>query len=112
MSPVIDIDVTIIPLIITPNMIPEIVRVFGIDKRYAASEKQKMLDKENIRQWLIERGFSGEGTPPSLTDEIRISLAEQYINLYEILIGKRFEPVVGDVQARIEKNLEHSGVGV
>jgi len=35
--PVIDIDVTIIPLIITPNMIPEIVRVFGIDKRYAAS---------------------------------------------------------------------------
>ena len=82
------------------------------DKRYAASEKQKMLDKENIRQWLIERGFSGEGTPPSLTDEIRISLAEQYINLYEILIGKRFEPIVGDVQVRIEKNLEHSGVGV
>ena len=82
------------------------------NKRYAAGEKQKMLDKENIRQWLIERGFSGEGTPPSLTDEIRISLAEQYINLYEILIGKRFEPVAGDVQARIEKNLEHSGVGV
>jgi phosphoribosylaminoimidazole-succinocarboxamide synthase len=82
------------------------------DKRYAASEKQKMLDKENIRQWLIERGFSGEGTPPSLTDEIRISLAEQDINLYEILIGKRFEPIVGDVQVRIEKNLEHSGVGV
>ena len=80
------------------------------ESRYEAGEKQNMLDKENIRQWLIEKGFSGEGTPPELTEEIRIFLAEQYVELFEILTGKSFEPMVGDVQERILKNLEHAGV--
>ena len=80
------------------------------ETRYSAGEKQNMLDKENIRQWLIEKGFSGEGTPPELTEEIRISLAEQYIKLFEILTGKSFEPMVGDVRERIQKNLEYAGV--
>ena len=80
------------------------------ESRYEAGEKQNMLDKENIRQWLIEKGFSGEGTPPELTEEIRIFLAEQYIDLFEILTGKSFEPMVGDVKERILKNLEHAGV--
>ena len=80
------------------------------DSRYSFGEKQKMLDKENIRQWLIEKGFSGEGTPPRLTDDIRISLAEQYIELFHILTGVQFEPFVGDVESRIKQNLEHAGV--
>ena len=80
------------------------------ESRYKAGEKQNMLDKENIRQWLIEKGFSGEGTPPELTEEIRIFLAEQYVELFEILTDKSFEPMVGDVQERILKNLEHAGV--
>ena len=80
------------------------------ESRYEAGEKQNMLDKENIRQWLIEKGFSGEGTPPVLTEEIRIFLAEKYVELFEILTGKSFEPMVGDVQERILKNLEHAGV--
>jgi len=71
---------------------------------------QKMLDKENIRQWLIDRGFSGEGTPPPLTDEIRVILAECYIELYNQLTGKEFNPVVGDVKTRIETNLEKAGI--
>ena len=74
--------------------------------RFDTGEKQNMLDKENIRQWLISKGFSGEGEPPKLTDNIRISLSEQYIRLYEILIGKTFQPIVGDVEKRINKNLQ------
>ena len=64
-----------------------------------------MLDKENIRQWLIEQGFSGEGIPPKLSDEIRILLSEKYMELYEKLIGKQFVPEVGNVEDRINKNL-------
>ena len=62
--------------------------------RFNAGANQKMLDKENIRQWLIDRGFSGEGTPPPLTDEIRVTLAERYIELYNKLTGKEFNPIV------------------
>ena len=65
-----------------------------------------MLDKENIRQWLIDRGFSGDGTPPELSDEIRVFLAEQYISLYKKITGKDFSPVMGDVKSRILDNLK------
>jgi len=75
-------------------------------ERYNNKENQKMLDKENIRQWLIDRGFSGEGTPPELSDEIRIFLAEQYISLYKKITGSDFEPAIGDVQSRILDNLK------
>lgn len=80
------------------------------ETRFNAGEGQNMLDKENIRQWLIERGFSGEGTPPALTDEIRVSLAERYIELYTQLTGKEFYPLLGDVKTRINNNLEKAGI--
>ena len=54
--------------------------------------------------------FSGEGAPPSLTDEIRITLAERYIELYNQLTRKEFNPIVGDVKTRIEINLEKAGI--
>jgi len=76
------------------------------EKRFNAGEKQLMLDKENIRQWLIDKGFSGDGTPPELDDEIRILLSEKYIELYNILTGKEFKPEVGDVSNRISNNLK------
>ena len=75
------------------------------EARFSKGENQLMLDKENIRQWLINKGFSGEGTPPELDDEIRILLSEKYIELYKILTNTNFEPSVGDVSDRISKNL-------
>jgi len=80
------------------------------EARFNNGDGQKMLDKENIRQWLIERGFSGEGTPPALTDEIRVALAESYIELYTKLTGEDFHPKLGDVKSRIENNLEKAGI--
>ena len=75
------------------------------ENRFKNGQKQLMLDKENIRQWLIEKGFSGEGTPPKLDDEIRTLLSEKYIELYNILTNQKFNPEVGDVSTRISKNL-------
>ena len=80
------------------------------EKRFNERKNQNMLDKENIRHWLIERGFCGEGTPPVLTDEIRVTLAERYIELYTQLTGNEFHPLLGDVKSRIERNLEKAGI--
>ena len=82
------------------------------ETRFNNGESQLMLDKENIRQWLIEKGFSGEGVPPELSEEIRITLAERYVELYKTLTGKQFDPEVGDVKNRIIKNLESAGYTV
>ena len=79
------------------------------EKRFDAGEDQLMLDKENMRQWLISKGFSGEGTPPELEDDIRILLSEKYMELFKILTGKDFIPSSGDVSNRIQNNIKNAG---
>jgi phosphoribosylaminoimidazole-succinocarboxamide synthase len=82
----------------------------GSEERFQRGEDQRMLDKENIRQWLIQtHGFSGQGKPPPLTDEVRISLARTYVNLYELLTGETFRAEVGSVEERIKRNLAAKG---
>tara|TARA_B100000700_G_C14955510_1_gene813789 strand:- start:13 stop:972 length:960 start_codon:yes stop_codon:yes gene_type:complete len=84
----------------------------GYQELFDLGKNQKMLDKENIRQWLIEHNFSGEGTPPELSDEIRIHLSEQYMVLYKKLTGQDFKESLGDVKARIVENLKkHNMIG-
>ena len=75
--------------------------------RFAAGEEQQMLDKENIRQWLIkERGFSGEGRPPEIPDDVRVSLAEKYVSAYQQITGEIFSIEAQNTVARIEHNLK------
>ena len=82
----------------------------GSEGRFERGEDQQMLDKENIRQWLIqEHGFSGQGTPPPIPDEVRISLARIYLSLYERLTGETFRSEVGSVAERIKRNLASKG---
>jgi phosphoribosylaminoimidazole-succinocarboxamide synthase len=79
----------------------------GYDERLARGEDQEMLDKENIRQWLIrEHGFSGQGKPPPLTDDVRVMLARKYIDVFERLTGQTFQSGVGSVADRIRSNLK------
>ena len=79
--------------------------------RFEAGEAQAMLDKENLRQWLIEtHGFSGHGEPPPLDDHIRTTLSARYMNLFERLIGRPFDAVTGDPRQRIRDNLIKAGL--
>jgi phosphoribosylaminoimidazole-succinocarboxamide synthase len=82
----------------------------GYEERWARGADQEMLDKENIRQWLIkEHGFSGHGQPPPLTDDVRVMLATKYIEVFERLTGESFRSAVGSVEARIGENLRAKG---
>ncbi len=81
----------------------------GWQQRFQLGQPQVMLDKENLRQWLIlERGFSGQGTPPQIPDEVRVSLAQTYVSVYERMTGQTFSAEVGDVSKRIENNLKRA----
>jgi len=78
--------------------------------RFQRGEDQKMLDKENIRQWLIkERGFSGHGEAPAIPDPVRVDLAEKYLAAFEQITGEPFRPKASAVLGRIEKNLRAKG---
>ena len=72
------------------------------------SETPRQLSKEFVREWLMERGFSGESGQdvPEMTDEFVNSVSERYIELYEKVIGQPFEKAeTGDIAKRIESNV-------
>lgn len=83
----------------------------GAEARFAKGEPQRMLDKENIRQWLIDtHGFTGHGEAPAIPDEVRLSLAGRYVEAFERLTGQAFDGAVGDVGARVQRNLKAAGL--
>lgn len=80
----------------------------GFEKRLLEGEPQKQLSKEFVRQWLIENDFMGkEGqTVPIMSDDWIDTISKRYIELYEKVIGKKFEPVLISDEERQEKILE------
>jgi phosphoribosylaminoimidazole-succinocarboxamide synthase len=74
------------------------------------SEKPRNLSKEFVRQWLLEKGFSGLVNQhiPDMDDEFIQMVSSRYIELYEQLTGKKFEkpPVDQDPLRRIEENIK------
>lgn len=64
----------------------------GYEERQAKGEPQKQLSKEFVREWLMANGFAGkEGQQmPFMPDEFVSVVTERYIELYEIITGKKF----------------------
>jgi phosphoribosylaminoimidazole-succinocarboxamide synthase len=80
----------------------------GYQERQDKGEAQKQLSKEFVRQWLIANGFQGkEGQQvPEMTEEYVNSVSERYIELYENIIGEKFEKAdVSNIEKRIENNV-------
>lgn len=64
------------------------------------------LDKEYVRRWLTkERGWRGEGPPPELPVEVRCEAARRYVEAYERITGKAFEPDTEDPAPRLRRRL-------
>ena len=61
-------------------------------ERFAAGKRQHALDKEHLRQWLMDRGYTGYGTPPSIPDDLRVELGRRYVETFTLLTGSRFQP--------------------
>jgi phosphoribosylaminoimidazole-succinocarboxamide synthase len=70
---------------------------------FEAGKKQRKIDKEYLRQWLIEQGYMGEGNPPVIPDSVRIELAWRYIQAFEKITGEKFYPKSGDFEAEKKK---------
>ena len=81
----------------------------GYQEKFEKGEPQKQLSKEFVRQWLIDHNFMGkEGQQvPEMTDEYVNSVSDRYIELYEHIVGQKFNKADNhdDLAARIEKNV-------
>jgi len=68
----------------------------GYQKRQQEGKQQEQLSKEFVRQWLIANGFQGkEGQQiPEMNDEKAYEISNRYIQLFEKITGKVFEPFI------------------
>ena len=73
--------------------------------RFERGEEPRGLDKEYVRRVLSEQGYTGDGEPPPLTEQVRCEAARRYVALYELVTGREFVPDFDEPVARIRKNL-------
>ena len=75
--------------------------------RHARGEEPESLDKEFLRLWLREKGISDDNIP-EMDDDIRLQVAERYIDLFERVTGEEFTAATDGipVKDRIEKAIE------
>jgi phosphoribosylaminoimidazole-succinocarboxamide synthase len=77
------------------------------EDRHARGEEPESLDKEFLRLWLREKGISDDNIP-EMDDDIRLQVAERYIDLFERVTGEEFTAATDGipVKDRIEKAIE------
>ena len=91
---------------------PDSSRYFYADKYQYSFDNgfpQKQLSKEFVREWLMANGFQGkEGEKvPEMSDQFICEISDRYIELYENIIGEKFEKPggFGFLAKRIEENV-------
>ncbi len=75
------------------------------DSAMSDGRDPEALDKEYVRRWLVDQGWSGNGAPPELPIDVRCEAARRYIEAYEAVTGRVFEACTDDPIRRIEENL-------
>ena len=72
---------------------------------FESGAKQRKLDKEYLRQWLMEHGYTGDGHPPAIPEEIFLEVSRRYQKAFEVITGTEFHPQSTDSEAEKRKVL-------
>ena len=78
----------------------------SLPARLEAGLAPEGYDKEPVRLALREVGYKGDGPPPELDPAIWTQTSNRYVELYERLTGKAFEPGDRPIQDRLHRNLQ------
>ncbi len=79
--------ITLIDEVLTPDS-----SRFWPAEDYAAGRGQASFDKQFVRDWLEDSGWDKTPPPPALPDEIVQATSAKYIQAYEMITGRTFEP--------------------
>jgi phosphoribosylaminoimidazole-succinocarboxamide synthase len=80
----------------------------GFDACVEKGETPRQLSKEFLREWLLSEGFMGkEGQSiPEMTEERVNMISERYLELFEIISGKKLDKNSSDYNTEaIEKSI-------
>lgn len=73
------------------------------DADFSAGASPAKLDKEYLRRWLMNQGFSGDGAPPTIPAQVKDELSMRYLKAYELITGEQFFPMFPHIQSELEK---------
>jgi phosphoribosylaminoimidazole-succinocarboxamide synthase len=75
------------------------------ERAMSEGRQPEALDKEYVRRWLGEQGYRGEGAIPEIPIDVRCEAARRYIEAFEQITARAFEPDTEDPLPRIRRNL-------
>lgn len=76
-------------------------------QRFEKGLEPENFDKEFFRLWYSKRNYRGDGTPPKMPESFRKKVSQRYVDIYEMVTGKKFELAKGNIQKRIKANLTY-----
>jgi phosphoribosylaminoimidazole-succinocarboxamide synthase len=71
------------------------------EARLAAGQEPESLDKEVVRRAYADLGYTGDGEPPTVPDDVWTATSARYVDAYQRLTGLPFEPGATPADARI-----------
>lgn len=79
--------------VLTPDS-ARYLKLEGYYERQQRQDPQIHLTKEYVREWLMRQGFQGQpnATPPPLDIEVIREARDRYVDVYQRLTGKPFQP--------------------
>lgn len=73
------------------------------EERLARGEEPESFDKEYVRRHLASIGFAGDGPVPAIADEVRLEAARRYVEAFETITGRTFEPDLSEPAPRLRE---------
>jgi phosphoribosylaminoimidazole-succinocarboxamide synthase len=75
-------------------------------RRFEKGLEPENFDKEFLRLWYVNKGYSGDGKPPAMSKELIIALAQRYISVYEKITGQKFNAFEYPIEKQIQSSLQ------
>lgn len=72
-------------------------------ERFENGQEPENFDKEFLRLWYADKGYTGDGAPPAMSQELLVGLAQRYIQVYEKISGETFTEYDYPVNEAIQK---------
>jgi len=75
-------------------------------RRFEKGLEPENFDKEFLRLWYVNKGYSGDGKPPAMSKELIVALAQRYISVYEKITSQKFNAFDYPIEKRIQSSLQ------
>lgn len=79
-------------------------------ERFARGDEPENFDKEFVRLAYAKHNYRGDGTPPTMPDDLWVATSQRYMQIYEMLTGQPFAAGEYPVEPRLIENLRKEGI--